>query len=292
MAKIKRFYLLIAALVFSKSYEVGAVQLPLGVCNDVKTCCKPWFNKAAAEGLDPNDTEIQDPMMSECCGTRYQTGSNEYTACYNVCMDADVSAPNTTYCNVPLYAPNCDEASDIQSRINDLQNIDYISYSSSYENICGPTKWTNQDSDGNPRPSSKCYKSDWNMDEVYWTYICGKDEACYFYAKGLVRCDDGGSGSLDGPDPYVPTCISGEYWWLSGNPDTNNGWCETCEPYQYTSDKSFTGVQSNSNRNKNDTYAGSGGNVQYCYVPRGLTFTDASGTYAYISDCYYYGNGS
>lgn len=146
-----------------------------------------------------------------------------------------------------------------------------------------------EDGDGNPLPDSVCLEID---DDSLAMGCCDNIEDCWRWLMGYEDCTGGGgSGNEGNEDPYVPTCTSGQYWNLNGTPHTNMGTCETCDAYDYAPGKSFTGVLSSSKRNTNDSTAGSGGNVQYCYVPQGKTFTDTSGTFAYMYDCYYYGAG-
>lgn len=298
MAKINRFYLFIAALVMSKTYDASAAtKFSMDTCYDIRNCCAPWFKKANDSGIDPNDTEIQDPMMQECCESRYSTGSTNYSNCFNVCMSTDVSnTPSAYYCSDlnesdTKATVDCDTASDIDSRIQDVNNMDYIGYSAPYKNICNPVYWAPQDSDGNPKPNAICRREYWNEDEVYFSYICNGDMGCYNYAKGYVKCNDGGSGGGAEPDYVPPSCISGEYWNLWGAPglgaNGGAGSCTTCPTYNYASGKYFSDLASSSQRNTDTSAAGSGGNIRFCYVPRGNVFTDNSGTFQYVNDCYY-----
>lgn len=207
MAKINRFYLFIAALVMSKTYSASAAtKLPLDTCYDIRSCCAPWFQKAKDEGLNPDDTEIQDPMMQECCESRYSTGTSSYSSCVNVCNNAKSSTLSSTYCN----------------------------------------------------------------------------------------SSSSGSSGGDEPSYIPPSCISGQYWDLWGAPglgaNGGAGSCTTCPTYNYASGKYFSDLASSSGRNDDTAAAGSGGNVQFCYVPRGNVFTDNSGTFQYVNDCYYYGS--
>lgn len=295
MARINRFYLFIAALVMSKAYDASAAtKFSMATCYDIRNCCAPWFKKANDSGITPSDTEIVDPMQAECCESRYSRGSTNYGICVNVCGGTDSSTIDSTYCKTPdtsdsTATVDCDTASDIDVRKAELQNIDYITYSSEYANICGPLQWTDQDADGNPRVGiSKCYDGDWDYDTVLFEYICKGKIGCYNYAKRYVRCDDGSGGE---PSYIPPSCISGEYWNLWGEPGLGAyggaGSCTTCPTYNYASGKYFSDLASSSDRNTDTSAAGSGGNVQFCYVPRGNVFADNSGAFEYVRDCYY-----
>lgn len=299
MARINRFYLFIAALVMSKTYSASAAtQLPLDTCYDIRKCCAPWF-KLAANDPDQTitDTVYNDPMMQECCESRYSTSSSNYYSCMMACMSTDSSTIDSTYCETPNTSDptatvDCDTASDIDSRKAELQNTDYITYSSAYANICGPMQWTDQNADGNPQEGiSKCYNGKWDKDTVLFEYICGSKVGCYNYAKGYVKCNDGGSGGGAEPDYVPPSCISGQYWDLWGAPglgaNGGAGSCTTCPTYNYASGKYFSDLASSSQRNDDTSAAGSGGNIRFCYVPRGNVFTDNSGTFQYVNDCYY-----
>lgn len=192
---------------------------------------------------------------------------------------------------------SCDLASDTHSCAYDLEQRDMLIWGDSrYNTITCNSGWFPQDADGNPFPGvSYCAQGDFSIDEAVYIECCNEDEECMDVYMGRKDCDDGGSGGSDGGEDYVPpSCVSGEYWNLWGAPglgaNSTAGSCTTCPGYNYASGKYFYDLASSSQRNTDTSAAGSGANVQFCYVPRGNVFTDNSGTFQYVNDCYYYGS--
>lgn len=202
-----------------------------------------------------------------------------------------------------LPTVDCDTASDIDSRIAELEYTDYIEYDKSYDMICDSGRWTNQDRDGNPTPQSKCYNGEWNYSEVLFAYVCRKQEGCYNYAQGLTRCnddgednggDEGGSGQEDPPGPSTTkiTCQPGYYI------NYNDGTCEKCPDYSVYNTrtgafiKTYAGVVTSPTK----TFTpgeGSDTLIDLCYVPKGsMLYNDNSGTFRFDVDCPYYGDGT
>lgn len=89
MSKINRFYLIIAGLLMSKTYQVEAAPvLSEYDCNGIVSCCG---NNA---GIFP-----QDELIQKCCGSDYATGD-----LYGMCSDACIKLYDSPYCSA--YNPH------------------------------------------------------------------------------------------------------------------------------------------------------------------------------------------
>lgn len=251
MAKINRFYLFIAALVMSKTYDASAAtKLPWDTCYSIKTYCN-----------------------SSSSGSELGEISCDFWDSYQGCYDA--YAGGGFYYSYPAGS--------------NYPDMEYL---------CPTDSWQYQE-EGNLTSNSFCPEGA-AIEENVISYCCANQNIggyaeCMAVVHGDMQCSDGaGSGGGDEPSYIPPSCISGQYWDLWGAPglgaNGGAGSCTTCPTYNYASGKYFSDLASSSQRNTDTSAAGTGGNVQFCYVPRGNVFTDNSGTFQYVSDCYYYGS--
>ena len=166
---------------------------------------------------------------------------------------------------------------------------DFIQANGYDKSVCLVWDFTDENGTGDPFPDSICIEIDYDN---LANNCCDGDRVCERVVMGYDQCDSGGgSGGGDEPSYIPPSCISGEYWNLWGAPglgaNGGAGSCTTCPAYNYASGKYFSDLASSSQRNDDTSAAGSGGNIRFCYVPRGNVFTDNSGTFQYVNDCYY-----
>ncbi len=94
------------------------------------------------------------------------------------------------------------------------------------------------------------------------------------------------AGSDEGGDIYEVslTCSDGEYV------SYTNEQCETCpahgERLQYRAFSIYANDEFNFMSDK------TGDEIEFCYIPQGQLFSDTSGTYQYIKNCFYANGGS
>ncbi len=172
-------------------------------------------------------------------------------------------------------AIHCDSASDVQVCADTLAG-GRLYYSNIYKLVHCNSGWYPQTADGDPIPGkSYCEQGDFDLDEAVYVDCCRSDDSCLRWYQGNEPCENDGSGG--GQEITVPTCSSGYYL------DETTVDCVKCPNYSYYAG-TFTGILGGGN---NYPDIGTDSNISQCYIPAGKTFVNNSGTYEFVSNCYY-----
>ena len=310
MAKIKRFYLLIAALIYSRSYALNAATVD---CTSIygitqaKACYRHWHTKyenrkftygdwqaaefsetdyATCQSWSPDfiggeESEYapsaicnelyEDELASFCCET---AGSTHYK-CTDIVQDYKYDYVNT--CDQIAFM-NCQDSQEAEM-ISEWEEA--ITRSEEFTSGCYDAQYL--DSRGY-EPESSCldpwdgYDEDGNVN--YNAECCNIDRDrtvstdCYTMTSDPERCWLWYKGKIQCEEyEEDPECGSGTYL-SAGN-------CIACPEYEYD-DGSTAGDFIWSDK---PAY-----NENACYVPKNIELWDDSGTFVFNWDCHYTGS--
>lgn len=176
------------------------------------------------------------------------------------------------------FAISCDDIDGPQEcyDIYSKYSIQYSEYHSNGYSFC--LMWDGlEDADGNNLPNSICEEID--TESLAEDCCMGYADDCASVLTGRKTCDiDTGSGG--GTEEII--CSNGYYF----NSQTNT--CSKCPVYDeaYWNGSNYSAYAETTSNG--DRQFGSGG-LSVCYVPRNITFSDTTGSYAFMYNCYHNG---